>query len=220
MFPLLATFIGLLIAFVGLIVAWRVRRGGVAWAILGACVVWAVIYFGILFAVSFTSEERILAPGEEMAFCGFYIDCHLHASVTDVVRTRTLGNAPDARVARGMFHLVTLRIASDARRATLEPSGITATVVDDAGRTYTRSLELERVLEESEGGTSRALEQPVGPESAYTRRLVFDLPEDVRGASLLVTEGDVVERLLELFIIGDEDSLLHRRTRLRLEPQM
>jgi hypothetical protein len=48
---------------------------------------------------------------------------------------------------------------------------------------------------------------------------VFDLPSDIRNPSLLITEGPWMGRLIELFLIGDEDSLFHKKTRFRLEPQ-
>lgn len=41
---------------------------------------------------------------------------------------------------------------------------------------------------------------------------MFDLPADVRSPRLHVYEGDLLARLSELFLIGDEDSLLHTRT--------
>jgi hypothetical protein len=44
--------------------------------------------------------------------------------------------------------------------------------------------------------------------------LVFDLPSDTRCPALLVGESLLPTR----FIIGHENSLLHRRTRFRLEP--
>lgn len=216
MLLLLISLVGLMAAVAGILFALWTRRRGMARTILGACVVWGAVYFVILLAVSLLSGERALARGEEKAFCGFYFDCHLHASVTDVRRTKTLGNPANPRTARGNYFIVTVRISSDARGATLTPHNLIATVTDDAGRAYARDLDAERALEETEGDDP-SFKRPVEANASYTKRLVFDLPEDARGATLHVSEGPFVERLFEFFIIGDEDSLLHRRTLHRLD---
>ena len=213
---LLITLAGFAIAIVAITIALWARRGDVARMILGACFICGALYFAILLAVSRLSTERVLARGEEKAFCGFYLDCHLRASVTDVGRAKTLGNGTNQRTARGNYLIVTVRIRSDARRATLTPDNLIATAFDDANRSYARDLDAERALEEAEGGEP-SFERPVEANASYIKRLVFDLPEDARGATLYISEGPPLERLIELFIIGDEDSLLHRRTRFRLE---
>jgi hypothetical protein len=46
---------------------------------------------------------------------------------------------------------------------------------------------------------------------------VFDLPRSVRRPRLQFTEGYWIDRLIELFLIGDEDSLLHGKTTLLLQ---
>jgi hypothetical protein len=47
---------------------------------------------------------------------------------------------------------------------------------------------------------------------AFTTTLVFDLPPGVEHPRLVLTEGPPAERAPELFLIGDEDSFLHRKT--------
>ena len=46
----------------------------------------------------------------------------------------------------------------------------------------------------------------------YSTKLVFDLPADVASPKLHVHEGTWIARLSEMFLIGDEDSLFHKKT--------
>jgi hypothetical protein len=43
----------------------------------GAGVAWLTL----VLAVSLGSRETVLAPGQAIRFCGFYLDCHLSATV-------------------------------------------------------------------------------------------------------------------------------------------
>jgi len=60
--------------------------------------------------------------------------------------------------------------------------------------------------------SGKPLTAPLRPSESYTTDIVFDLPADVKSATLLVNEGDFVTH----FIIGHENSFLHRKTRFRL----
>lgn len=194
--------------------AWIASRRGLARRVVLGMGAWLGAYAAALLIVSLSSRERTLGLNEAKAFCGFYLDCHLHASVVNVQRTKALGHPSDQRAAQGVYCVVTVRISSDARRATLKPHYLTATVVDGPGNVYERSSEGEKALD-------RAIpfEQSVGPGGSYTKDIVFDLPSNVQNPRLLVTEGPWVERLVELFLIGDEDSLFHKKMWFQLEPQ-
>jgi hypothetical protein len=85
------------------------------------------------------------------------------------------------------------------------------TLVDDQGRKYKPSSEAERVLQlNSTAGTP--MTDPLRPGDSYTTTVVFDLPADARNTSLLINEGE----WLTHFVIGHENSPLHKQTRLQL----
>lgn len=193
--------------------AWIASRRDLARKVAIGVLVWLGVYTGALLIASLSSKERVLGLNEAKAFCGFYLDCHLHASVVNVQRVKSLG--PGQRAAQGVYCVVTVRISSDARRATLKPHHLAATVVDDRGNVYERSSEGEKALESALGGIV-PFEQPVGPAGFYAKDLVFDLPADIRDPRLRITEGPWMGRLIELFLIGDEDSLFHRKMLFRL----
>lgn len=217
---MLFTILGIFAAAIWILYALAARRRTDVARIAKVLLIWAGVYFAILAAVSLTSKERVLGLNEEKHFCGFYFDCHMCASVVKVGTAKTVGKPPAQVTARGNFYIVTVKVASDAVRATLRFNDPAAIVIDQKGRKFARSLEAEAALEQARGVVV-PFEQDLGPNhsSAFAKDLVFDLPADVLNPRLLVTKGWWDERLTELFLIGDEDSLFHKKTLFRVEPQ-
>jgi hypothetical protein len=173
---------------------------------------WALAYLGLVAAVSAGSRQQVLPPGQVKRFCGFYLDCHLGVAAG---RTRTLPAIGEVRAA-GTFYVVTLRIESNARAAMLTPSRLDVELVDGFGNRRSRDLAAEAAWAGA-GGNPGRLERAVGPGESYAVDVVFDLPADTPRPPLLsVTEGFPEERIIELFVVGDEDSFLHAPTLLAL----
>ncbi len=176
---------------------------------------WSGLYLVGVVAASLGSKERVLDLGEIHHFCGAYLDCHAIVSVVDVDTTTAIGNGADALTTQGVFYVVTLLRSSDAQRARIRLDRPTAVVVDGAGNRFRRSAEGEAALAAAEG-TQQPLGLAVAPQERYTTKVVFDLPLDVTAPKLRVFETGWMTRLSELFLIGDEDGFLHRRTFFRL----
>ena len=207
---LLAMLIGGLIA--GEILARLLPRWGYPKAKRGLRILMLVgvaVYAGALLATSLTSHERVLARGETLRFCGFYLDCHLGVAVEGVDQQAFIG---DTR-AEGTFYVIRLRVSSDARQATLHFGRPTFKVIDAGGRTYERAEAAERVLA---GASDTAATRPIAAGGSYEIHLVFDLPADVSRPRLKVTDPTGVDRVLEGLVIGDDDSILHKPTTLAL----
>ena len=202
-----STIAGLFVAAILLIVAfWK----GVDWLkkfVLGAAAIWFVFYAAMLFGFSLLSEEKTCGIDEPKKFCGFYLDCHLHSSVSGVKKTKTFGNA----LASGEFYVVKVKISSNAKRAVLNLTSPQFYVTDAAGKSY------------------HPVENPAVPRppfddklkagGSFEREIVFDLPLDIENPRLDIREGSVIERVIEKVLIGDEDSLFHQRIRFSLEQQ-
>jgi len=159
--------------------------------VLGAVAIWFSIYFVSLIGLSAASNDELLRKDEAKAFCGFYLDCHLHAAVEDVT-FKAVGNEGTEEVD------VRLRLFNDARRATLKFSEIRAALFFDDGTTI-------------ESGPGDGRERLVPPGDSSFLDLRFEGPRKPGKVRLLVNEGNVVDRVLETFLIGDEDSLFHGR---------
>ena len=172
---------------------------------------WSALYLVVLTGTSLTSQEKVLDLHERKAFCGFYLDCHLGVSVEDVQRVVHVGEGPEAVQADGIFYLITVRVNNDGVEARLPLRNPKATLTDAYSATYTRSLKAERALAREEN-VPMAFTRSVAAGHSYTKTLVFDVPADVRTPKLLITTGIALDRFIELFLIGDEDSLFHRKT--------
>jgi hypothetical protein len=175
---------------------------------------WVVLYLAALLAVSLRSDERVLGWDADKKFCGFYIDCHRQVGVAGVEVLDSLGAAHPA----GRWHVVTLRVGSDAKVARLRFYEPRVRIRTDGGRrVFTRSADGEAALARLRG-PQRPLTDELGPGGAYTTAIVFDLPSDVRDPRLDVTDMPCLDRVVEFTLIGDEDSFLHARTTIRVTP--
>lgn len=173
---------------------------------------WAALYLGLLLVSSLTSEEVVLDQGERKAFCGFYLDCHIGATVEDVSTSKRLGAPGEEVAANGVFHRVTVAFSSDAQQATLSLPGPNAVLMDTQGRRYIRNRAAEQTLSEN----AEPLPASIQTGQTIPQTFVFDVPPSAEGLKLHVTMGDALERFVEAFLIGDDDSLLHRRTLLKV----
>jgi hypothetical protein len=188
----------------------KIGRGGALLVI--------VCYLLLLCAVSLASNEEVVPPGGWKYFCE--IDCHIGYSVTGVQATGTLGPEMKQISAHGQFVVVRLKVWFDehtisAQRGNgpLTPNARRVVLVDSGGNTYSISAEGEEELARATG-EQESLSRPMRPGESFTTNLVFDVPKNVRGLRLLITEDDPETRL----IIGHENSLLHKKIYLGLNP--
>jgi hypothetical protein len=202
---------GLILSVIGA----QLRGRAVPWRRLGLVAGgWAAGYALILLATSLLSKERALGWGADKEFCGFYLDCHRRVAVVAVAVVDSIG----ALGADGRFHVVTLRVGSDARAVRLrlhEPDVVVR--AQGRGRPFARSAAGEAALRGLRA-PELALTDEIGPGGAFATTVVFDLPRDLPDPRLDVTDLPWPDRLIEFILIGDEDSFLHARTTIRLSP--
>ena len=174
------------------------------------------LYLVILLIFSFASSEKVLARGQEKHFCE--IDCHLAYSVTDVREMKTLGDASRLLTAAGVFRVVTIKtrfdentISSTRGNGLLYPNSRLVTVSDENGNQYFPAAEAQSVLEKSQAaGTAMTI--PLRPGESYSTTVAFDLPANIKSPTLLIREGELVTH----FVIGHENSPLHKKTRFQI----
>lgn len=188
----LAAIVGLFFAVAAALIFWFARKpkfARITAIVAGAA---ALIYLALLLSFSAASRETALAHGQEKYFCE--IDCHLAYSVLDA-RTQ-----PDGHL------VITVRTRFDEtttspnrpKDAPLTPSAREARLTDSAGREYAPV---------STAGTP--LLTPLKPADSYTTQLEFDLPKDATGLRLLI---ETKPQWPDNLVIGDENSLLHKKT--------
>jgi hypothetical protein len=181
---------------------------GIAAAASGAALLYGVLLFGL----ALTSRDRLLPAGGRKYFCE--IDCHLAYSVAGVLRSRTVGAPPSAVMANGRFIAVRVRtwfdpetIASFRGNGPLTPNPREAWIVDAAGRRYRPSPAATKAFENTQAGCA-PFTRILRPDESYETALVFDLPEEARGARLFVGDPPGVENLL----LGHENGAFHGKT--------
>ncbi len=172
----------------------------------------AGLYLLAVIGVSLASRERVLGPGTPKYFCGLYLDCHLLVTLEGVAVRQSIGELRPT----GRFYVVTLRFASDARRAVMHTGRLSAVVRGEDGRRLTRVEVAERALAVDPGAEIGLPDRPIAPGQAFLTRIVFDIPADVTAPRLYVRDVDPYALLTELFLLGDEDSFLHARTTFTL----
>jgi hypothetical protein len=197
------------LALVGSLVARKFRFGKF---VLIAMLVIAGIYVGAMLAFSLAGREKFLARGEEKHFCE--IDCHLAYSIANVRQTRTLGTSPNQSTAHGVYTIVTIKTRFDETtiapwrgNGLLYPNSRNLAMLDERGNQHAPA---NAALDAAQ--TSTPLTAPLRPGESYTTEIVFDLPADVKNATLLINEGEFVTH----FIIGHENSFWHGKTRFQL----
>lgn len=207
---MLMTIGGLIVAAILMLIAWLNESAWLKKFVLGGTAIWLAVYTVLLFGMSALSAGKSLKVNEPKAFCGFYLDCHMHAAVTGIERSKTL----NGRSAEGIFYIVSVKVYSDARRAMIGLLSVEAQVEDASGHLYSRNLsaELELPLQPE-------FERKLGPQGSFTKRIVFDMPADVQDPKMDIREGYVIDQLIEAILIGDEDSLFHERNCFCLNEQ-
>ncbi len=188
----LAAIGGLFLAVASALIFWFARKPKFARITAIVAGVAAVVYITLLLSFSAASHETALAHGQEKYFCE--IDCHLAYSVLDA------HTQPDGHL------VVTLRTRFDEtttsptrpKDAPLTPSPREARLIDSTGHEY---------IPVATAGTP--LLTPLTPADSYTTQLEFNLPKDATRLRLLI---NTIPQWPDRIVIGDENSLLHKKT--------
>ena len=196
---------GFVVAAILLAISYFAKLNWLRTFVLGGVIVWVLGYAISLFVGSYFSEEHTLSLNQPKDFCGFYLDCHLHTAVTDVRKTKNFGNA----VADGEFYVIKIKVFSDAKQAALNLTTPRFHVIDESGKSY---IQVENPVIPRPPFDEKL---PAG--GSFEREIVFDLPVDVKNPRLDVAEGFGINRVIETVLIGDEDSILHKRNYFALE---
>ena len=200
---------GMASALVVALAVWT-KRYVIAQRVLFAGVIWLCTYAAMLLTASFSSEETVLPIENRKAFCGFYLDCHMGVAVVGAEKLEAVTSASGTLRPSGVFYRINLEVSSDAKAVPLRLDNPNAVLVDARGRAYSRVPEAEDAL------GVESLERIVAAGESFGTSIVFDVPADALRLRLLFTNGHPIERLVELFLVGDEDSILHEKTLLAL----
>lgn len=183
-----------------------VSKHGRAKMILLVFLMIAGVYLAAMLIFSFASHESVLARGQEKHFCE--LDCHLAYSIVNATQAKTFGDDPNQLTAQGRFTVITVKTRFDEttigpRRGDglLYPNGRAVVVIDEQGKRYAPTAQ-----------TGTPLTNPLRPAESYTTNIAFDLPVNAKPSTILINENAWETR----FVIGHENSLLHKKTRFQI----
>jgi len=199
----LTTIIVLVIAIINMLYG-RFRQAAKLLASLGVSL---IIYLGIVAAVGLFSPQRMVAFGQDRCFDDWCV------AVEDVALVQALGQSEHLIQAKGTFYVVTLRLSNHARGREQRASSAAVHLIDGQGQQVGISLEGQAAYVEQNGPVASLTALiPVG--QSFSTVQVFDLPPGADPIGLTVKHP--VGFAPGLFIVGDEASLLHKPTIMRL----
>jgi hypothetical protein len=150
----------------------------------------ALAYLAVVAVVGFSSPQRVLNPGDPWCFDDWCL------SVERVSHTPA---PPQAA------YTVTLRIFSEAKRVSQRANGAWIYVIDRQGRRYAPEPD----------PSATPLDVLLQPGESITTTRTFKVPADAGEIGLITGHGGS-SGFPSLVIIGDEASLFHKRTFVRL----
>jgi hypothetical protein len=164
-----------------------------------------VVYLGIEMGVSLTTPQRVLQMGEDRCFDDWCL-------VVDGVRLApSIGQGEGAARAQGVFYIVTIRVSSRAKRVSQRAPDSKVILTDRQEKRYDPSPAGQKAYEAA-NGPAAPLGALLAPGASFTTVRVFDLPKNAVDPSAIVLHGEGPG----WFVIGDDASLLHKRTVIRL----
>ncbi|HTT63946.1 MAG TPA: hypothetical protein VMG35_18975 [Bryobacteraceae bacterium] len=176
--------------FLAAAVAALLGRGARALATLRKWGLGALLYVAIVAAVGFFSPQKVLRPGDPWCFDDWCL----------TVERVTQAPAPPQAA-----YTVTLRIFSRARRVSQRAKGAWIYLIDRGGRRYPPEPDPSAV----------PLDVRLQPGESVTTARTFKVPADA--GSLCLITGHGIPCCYPLPIIGDDASLFHKRTCVRLQ---
>jgi len=183
------------------------RRPKQAVRVLVVYGVFLAVYLCVLLGVSLASSQRILDRDQDRCFDDWCV------AVVSTDTTPVLGQGEHAVKANGVFYVVTLRLSNGGRGRAQRASSAAVHLRDGQGKSYDVSPRGQAAYE-AELGPAAPLTATLIPGQPITTVRVFDAP---MGAQML---GLTIEHPVGLspgfFVIGDESSLLHKPTLIRL----
>jgi hypothetical protein len=165
------------------------RRPARAGATLRRLGIMVGVYIGTVIVVSLLSPRRVLNVGDAQCWDDWCI------AVTDLHRSAAEG---------AQSYEVTLRVSSRARRRAQRERGVHVYPMDDRGRCYDPETDPAAV----------PFDVLLQPQQAITMTRRFNIPADAHDPVLVVSHDGWFPGNL---IIGDSESLFHKRTVIRIE---
>ena len=166
------------------------RRFGRAIGLLRALGIFVALYVAVVAIVSLVTPARVLRIGEDRCFDDWCI------AVAKVDQSPIQG--------RGTTCRVDIVLSSRMQRRPQREQDLAVALVDDSGREYAPAPAPSDV----------PFDVLLQPSQSITTKRVFVLPPNARAAGLVMRHTGLRP---ELFVIGNDESLLHKKVMVRFD---
>jgi Domain of unknown function (DUF4352) len=126
-----------------------------------------------------------------------------------VRRAATVSGSSDEPRARGVYAIVTMKVANHARRVDFTFEKSTVILIDEQGNEYHWSEDAQRAFDAARPAGERCAE-PIPAGASCTTEVVFDVPAEARITQLRISGGAVGDVL---------DTIFYGNKRIALPPQ-
>ncbi|MEN3332624.1 MAG: hypothetical protein V7641_1989 [Blastocatellia bacterium] len=169
---------------------------------LAALVIICIVLLGIL--VLLNRHSQIVGLNQEIQYDDFAF------AALGVRQAATIGNAPEPQRAHGVYTMVTMKIANHARRVDFTFDKSTVILVDEQGKEYHWSADVQRAFDATRLPSERCAE-PIAAGASCITEVIFDVPAMARIAQVRISGGGPVGDLLDTIFSG--------KKRIALPPQ-
>lgn len=138
-------------------------------------------------------RDQIVGLNQEIQYDDFAF------SVLGVRKSDALGDEASRAGARGVYYVVTMKIANHAKRVSYTFKKGSARLVDAGGREFYVSANGQNAIE-SAGGNQCSAPIPAG--ASCITEVVFEVPADTRASQLRISEGGLAGDILDVVFYG------------------
>lgn len=138
-------------------------------------------------------KDQVVGLNQEIRYDDFAF------SVQGVRKESSLGRGESQTTAKGIYYVVTLKIANHAKRVDFTFKKASAILVDDAGREFHLSESAQQALESIQG---QKCPGPIPAGGSCMTELAFELPETAGVSLLRISEGGALGDILDFVFYG------------------
>ena len=149
--------------------------------ILSYTFLWTIFYF--------VSTDKPVPPGTDICFDDW---C---ATITKIERPATLGPPDQPIKTHGQFIILHFTLSNHARGIAQKPSEPSVHIIDQKGKSWSRSIEAQQAFEKL-NGPQIPLDARLELSQSLETRLVFDIPKVAIPQKAVIEEGPFITRFL------------------------
>src|SRR5436853_1712629 len=168
---------------------------------LAALVIICIALLGILALLN--RHSQVVGLNQEIQYDDFAF------AALGVRQAATISNAPEPQRARGVYAMVTMKIANHAQRVDFTFDKSTVILVDEQGNEYHWSADVQRTYDATRPQGEPCAE-PIAAGVSCVTEVIFDVPATARIAQVRISGGPVGDVL---------DTIFSGNKRIPLPPQ-